>query len=116
VHHSTAVQELRSKLRNTRERAGLSQAQVAELAGVLPNDVGRCENGRHASPALIAETATALAAFTKLTTGPEPDPTVALQLDERLEATEKRLGAVELQLARASVELAFQRALAAQPA
>jgi transcriptional regulator with XRE-family HTH domain len=111
MHHSRALVELRSNLRNARERAGLSQAQVAELAGVRANDIGRCENGRHASPTLIAKTATALATFSTLTNGREPDPTVALELDERLEAAEKRLVAVELQLTRAGVELAYQRAL-----
>ena len=89
-----------------------SPAQVAELAGVHANDIGRCENGRHASPALIARTATALAAFTTLTNGHEPEPTVALELDERLEAAERRLAAVGLQLSRAEDGLACQRVVA----
>jgi transcriptional regulator with XRE-family HTH domain len=110
VQHSRATIAVRSKLRPARERARLSQGQVASLAGVRANAVARAENGGYASPALIAKVAIATAAYASLTNGHDPHPTVALELDERLELAEQRLAGLEEQLARAGIELAFQRA------
>ena len=107
MKHSRAVTELRSKLRGTREKIQLSQSQVAQLAGVRPNDVARAENGGFASPALIAKVATAVAAYSSVTNGNEPDPTVALSSDDRVKALERRLGALEAGLTRAASQLAL---------
>jgi transcriptional regulator with XRE-family HTH domain len=107
VRHSRATTELRSKLRGAREHVRLSQAEVAGLAGVRPNDVARVENGQAASPALIAKVGAAVASYSSVTNGHEPDPTVALELDDRVGELERRLGALEAGLARAASQIAL---------
>ena len=110
----TAISTIRSQLRGQREAAGLTQAELSRLAGVRAHDVGRSENGGYASPALVLKVATAMATYSSLTNGYEPDPTVALELDDRLKALERWLGDLEARLARAADELVVPRPIPGQ--